>query len=35
MAATIKSQSAIDKAKLSEVPVPWCLEFEKMVSGMK
>ena len=35
MAPSIKSQNAIEKAKLSEVPVPWCEEYSKMVSGMK
>ena len=35
MAATTKNQSAIDKVKRSEVPVPWCDEFEAMISGYK
>ncbi|CZR67738.1 related to galactoside O-acetyltransferase [Phialocephala subalpina] len=34
MAALEKSQSMIEQAKLSKVPVPWCNEFEKMISGM-
>ena len=35
MAATQIDQAIIDEVKLlSEVPVPWCSEFEKMISGM-
>lgn len=30
MAATTQDQSSIDKVKKSEVPVPWCQEFNKM-----
>jgi hypothetical protein len=35
MAATTKNKSATDKVKRSEVPVPWCAEFEAMISGCK
>jgi hypothetical protein len=35
MAANTRDQIMIDKVKLSEVPVPWCPEFEKMISGIK
>ena len=35
MAATHKSHIAIERMKLSEVCVPWCDEFERMICGMK
>lgn len=35
MAAVTKNQSLINGIKKSQVPVPWCDEFEKMISGMK
>lgn len=35
MAAKHKCSIAIDRAKLSEVEVPWCDEYEKMICGMK
>jgi len=35
MASTAKDTAIIEQVKLSETPVPWCDEFEKMVSGMK
>jgi len=34
MAATQKSHTAIERMKQSDVYVPWCDEFEKMISGM-
>jgi hypothetical protein len=37
MAATHKCPTLIEnlRKKLSEVDVPWCDEFEKMICGMK
>jgi hypothetical protein len=36
MAATSKNPEIIDEIKhLVEIPVPWCDEYERMVSGMK
>jgi hypothetical protein len=36
MAATSRSQSMVDKVKsLSEIPIPCCSEYEKMISGLK
>lgn len=35
MAATSKDHILIEEVKHSAVPVPWCDEFEKMISGMK
>jgi hypothetical protein len=35
MAATSKNQAVIDQVKRGVTEVPWCDEFEKMVSGMK
>ena len=34
MATTTQSQTTA-KVKMSEVPVPWCPEYEKMISGEK
>lgn len=35
MAKTEIDQAIVDEVKhLSEVPTPWCQEFEKMISGM-
>ncbi|KAH6658912.1 maltose o-acetyltransferas-like protein [Truncatella angustata] len=34
MATSSKDLVIIDVVKQSEVPVPWCDEFEKMISGM-
>ncbi|KAF5979146.1 galactoside o-acetyltransferase [Fusarium coicis] len=34
MAASSKSPERIVELRQSEVPVPWCDEFEKMISGM-
>ncbi|KAF4955607.1 hypothetical protein FGADI_4442 [Fusarium gaditjirri] len=34
MAASSKSPERIAELRQSEVPVPWCDEFEKMISGM-
>ena len=34
MAATAKNQNMIDKVRLlCEVPVPWCSEYERMISS--
>ncbi|KAH8196260.1 hypothetical protein TruAng_009585 [Truncatella angustata] len=35
MATSSKDLVIIDVVKQSEVPVPWCDEFEKMISGMQ
>jgi hypothetical protein len=35
MAASSKDQAIIAMVQQSSVPVPWCDEFEKMISGMK
>ncbi|KND91843.1 putative acetyltransferase [Tolypocladium ophioglossoides CBS 100239] len=35
MAASSKNLDLIAEVKQSDVPVPWCDEFEKMISGMK
>jgi hypothetical protein len=35
MAASSKNPERIVELRQSEVPVPWCDEFEKMISGMK
>ncbi|KAJ9422651.1 trimeric LpxA-like protein [Fusarium oxysporum] len=35
MAASSKNLERIAELRQSEVPVPWCGEFEKMISGMK
>ena len=35
MAAVSKNEGLISEIKKSHVPVPWCDEFEKMISGMK
>ncbi|KAH6675921.1 maltose o-acetyltransferas-like protein, partial [Halenospora varia] len=34
MASTAKDKAIIELVKFSETPVPWCDEFEKMISGM-
>ncbi|KAG7423733.1 hypothetical protein Forpi1262_v015041 [Fusarium oxysporum f. sp. raphani] len=34
MAASSKNLERIAELRQSEVPVPWCDEFEKMISGM-
>lgn len=35
MAATIKDPQRIVEIRESEIPVPWCDDFGKMISGMK
>jgi hypothetical protein len=35
MAATIKDPQRIVEIRESDIPVPWCDEFGKMISGMK
>jgi maltose O-acetyltransferase len=36
MAALHKNQEIIDEVKrLGEAPIPWCDEYEKMISGMR
>ncbi|PVH70231.1 maltose o-acetyltransferas-like protein [Cadophora sp. DSE1049] len=34
MAVLEKSHSMIEQVRFSQVPIPWCDEFEKMISGM-
>jgi hypothetical protein len=35
MAATKRNAGIIERVRKSEVHVPWCEEFEKMICGMK
>jgi hypothetical protein len=35
MAATIKDPQRIVEIRESDIPVPWCDDFGKMISGMK
>jgi hypothetical protein len=35
MAASKKNPERIAELQQSEIAVPWCDEFEKMISGMK